>query len=264
MASEASEASETSNTIKLKFTIAPLSFYHSYDETEFLDHSNRVLLPKIVLNQLSINDNLHFPLTIDINDTIVGVYEIYEDIDYIYVPDYICKKIDLVEPKQMDMKFLCYDLPKAEFIKLKPHQSTFYSIIDTKGFLENNLKKLYTHLEKGQTINIPHDGNVLYFDVIETKPDNILSINDTDVEVDFEEAHDYVEPPEKKGIVYKFKHGAAEAEETAAFVPFSGIGHRITGEIAGEIAEEIAEEIAGETATIFSTFSGTGRKLGAY
>jgi len=258
-ASEASEASEERVTIKLKFTIAPLSFYHSYDETEFLDHSNRVLLPKIVLNQLSINDNLYFPLTIDINDTIVGVYEIYEDIDYIYIPDYICKKIGLVEPTQMDMKFLCYDLPKAEFIKLKPHQSTFYNIIDTKGFLENNLKKLYTHLEKGQTINIPHDGDVLYFDVVETKPDNILSINDTDVEVDFEEAHDYVAPPppsEKKGIVYKFKHGDAAA---AAFVPFSGTGHRTTGEIAREIAGEIAEE----TATIFSTFSGTGHKLGA-
>ena len=141
------------NTIKLKFTIAPLSFYHSYDRMGFLEHSNRVILPKIVLNKLSIDSNLHFPLTIDINDTIVGVYEIYEDIDYIYVPDYICKKIGLVEPKQTNLKFLCYDLPKAEFIKLKPHQSAFYDIMDTKGFLENNLKKLYTHLEKGQTIN---------------------------------------------------------------------------------------------------------------
>ena len=251
------------NTIKFNFTIAPLSFYHSYDMIRFLEHSNRVILPQIVLNKLSTDSNLHFPLTIDINDTIVGVYEIYEDIEYIYVPDYICKKIGLVEPKQTNLKFLCYDLPKAEFIKLKPHQSIFYSIMDTKGFLENNLKKLYTHLEKGQTINIPHDGGVLFFDVVDSIPDNIISINDTDVEVDFEESHDYVPPPEKKkGIVYKFNRAdmakakakaKAEAVEPV-FTAFSGIGRNTNGNAASAPAPAPAEA--------FTPFYGAGRKLG--
>jgi hypothetical protein len=226
---------QSQNDIKIQGTIAPLSFYHSYDNLLSMDNGNRALLPKFMLNQLSNYDNLCFPLTIMINETIIGVHEIMEDIDCIYIPSYICNKLNIYEPTQMEIAFIDNSkLSKAEFIKLKPHQSKFYEIMDTKSFLENNIKTMYTHIEKNQTIMIPYDNTVLYFDVIETKPADLVSLNDTDVEVDFEQAHDYVEPKPVTKVVmsYKFKHGSAPAptnddsiEQT--FVPFSGHGRKL-------------------------------------
>jgi hypothetical protein len=229
--------------IKIEGTITPLSFYHSYDSLLFLDNSNKVLLPTIIFNQIVNYANISFPLTISINDTIMGIHEILEDIDQIYIPEYICKKINLCEPTQLELTFIDNSqFPKGEYIKLKPHQSIFYEIIDTRGFLENNLKKLYTHLEKNQVIHIPHNDTILYFDVVEIKPDTIVSLNDTDVEVDFEQAYDYVEPPviEKNDInaklKFKFKHGPAlPTDDTpvepdpSIFVPFSGTGRKLGG-----------------------------------
>lgn len=204
--------------------LAPLTFYHSHEKYDFLNNSNKILMPKILLNKLSVYDNLNFPLTIKIKDTIIGIHEIIEDIDTIYIPNYICRKLFIFEPKLIDIVFLNYELPKATFVKFKPHQSLFYNVPDTKSFLESNLKKLYTHLEQNQTINIPYLDNILYFDVIEIKPANLCSIIDTELEVDFEKAHDYVEPKPKTKKKFQFKK---PEEKKTGFIPFSGKGRKL-------------------------------------
>ena len=195
----------TDRDIQLTEQIAPLTFYYNYDEVKHLEYGNKVLLPKTILNKLSVYDNLLFPLTFKMNDIIFGIHEIIEDIDTIYIPTDIATKLNINEPIIQELFFLNIEIEKGTFIKLKPHQSKFYNVINTKEFLEHNLKKLFTHLKKNDTIKLPYHNDILYFDIIETKPSDIISIIDTDIEVDFDLAHDYVEPPKKTNVKFSFK-----------------------------------------------------------
>ena len=114
----------------------------------------------------------------------------------------------------MEIGIVNTEIAKAEFIKLKPHSSKFYEIADTKGFLESEIKRLYTHLEKGAADYAVSSGTPFLFDVIETLPESVVSLNETDVEVDFEKAHDYVEPPPKLKIhIQTDEMPAAAAQE---------------------------------------------------
>jgi hypothetical protein len=185
-------------TIRQKVLCMPLYFHHLFDEISDINISNKILLPKHILRELSKYDDLMFPLTIRIQGQIVGVHDILPDIDAIYVPEYICNKISLNEPQKINIEIINIPYPKATFIKLKPYESKFYEIIDTRGFLEENLKKYYTHIEKGNILECRYNDTILHFDVVETQPENIIvSLNETNVEVDFERAHDWKPPVNK-------------------------------------------------------------------
>ena len=81
------------DAIKIEYTVAPITFYYNYESKKELNMGNKVLLPKIILNMISVYDNLNFPLTIKINDIILGINEILEDIDIIYIPVHFCNKL---------------------------------------------------------------------------------------------------------------------------------------------------------------------------
>lgn len=222
------------DAIKIEYTVAPITFYYNYESKKELNMGNKVLLPKIILNMISVYDNLNFPLTIKINDIILGINEILEDIDIIYIPVHFCNKLNITEPTTVNLEFLNHDIVKGTFLKLKPHNSKFYTIRNTKEYLEENIKKYYTHLENNTLIKFPYYDEILYFDVIETKPENIICVIDTELEVDFEKAYDYKEPEKKiSKAKFKFSSGVGSTNENTLpkvqeeFKPFSGKGRKL-------------------------------------
>ena len=57
----------------------------------------------------------------------------------------------------------------------------------------------YSVLHKGDTISIQYAGRDYLIDIIETKPDDQICCVETNIEVDFAQPLDYVEPaPVKK------------------------------------------------------------------
>ena len=48
---------------------------------------------------------------------------------------------------------------------------------------------------EGQTITVNYLDSEIDIDVIKCEPEKLISIVDTDLEVDFEKPYDYVEPP---------------------------------------------------------------------
>jgi len=111
------------------------------------------------------------------------------------------------------------------------------------------LTKLYTCLMKDQTLSIPYDHTNIYFNVVNCEPEDLISIIDTDIEVDFAKPLDYVEP---KPVKKEFKKGNLNFSQTnennihdlkskqntnneqnqnnqqnTGFIPFSGVGHRL-------------------------------------
>lgn len=218
------------DAIKQTINCVPLCFHFLYDEYLDIKHSNKILMPKFLLNELSVYDNLKYPLTLKIKDTILGVHEISEDIDGIYIPNSICEKIQLHEPCMLEIEVLNTEFPKATFLKLKPYSSEFYNIKNTKEFLENGLKKNYTHIEENAIIELVYQNTVLKFDVIETQPKGLISLNETNVEVDFEKSHDYKEPEPEPKPKRQFKFKLKEhTHKDQGFVSFSGKGNKLGG-----------------------------------
>ena len=130
-----------------------------------------------------------------------------------------------------------------------------YEIENIKEYLEENLTKLYTCLMKNQTLSIPYDHTNIYFNVINCEPDDLISIIDTDIEVDFARPLDYVEPKQVKKKFKKdnlnfsqtnennihdlnsqqnvnneqnqSKRQNTNTQQNTGFIPFSGVGHRL-------------------------------------
>tara|TARA_E500000178_G_scaffold296798_1_gene303185 strand:- start:3759 stop:4484 length:726 start_codon:yes stop_codon:yes gene_type:complete len=214
------------------FKCCPLYFHPLYDELgNDVDNSNKVLMPSSILNRLSIYDNFEYPIIFKIKDEICGVSDLIES-DTMYLPNYICEKINLNEIETLDIKiYNVKPFEKAEFIKLKPYNSSFYKVQDIKKFLEDGLKKNYTHIKEKDIIKLYYNGEIMEFDIIETKPKGIVDLNETNVEVDFEKSHDYVEPepePEPEpdiGRSLRFNLNRKPKKETEEFVAFSGKGN---------------------------------------
>ena len=222
------------NEITETFKCCPLYFHPLYDElVNDIDNSNKVLMPSSILNRLSIYDNFEYPIIFKIKDEICGVSDLIES-DTMYLPHYICNKINLNEIETLSITiYNVKPFEKAEFIKLKPYNSSFYKVQDIKKFLEDGLKKNYTHIKEKDIIKLYYDGELMEFDIVETKPKGIVDLNETNVEVDFEKAHDYVEPdpepePEPapgRPLRFNFNRNHKEQEEKKEFVPFSGKGN---------------------------------------
>ena len=113
---------------------------------------------------------------------------------------------------------------KGTKLSIEPHATAFIdSQAKEKTFLENYLKKCYPVLNAGSTILIKDGDKEYYINITETVPERIISTLDTDLEVEFKQPLDYVEPPPPPppSIVENIPMPKNR------FVPFAGKGYRL-------------------------------------
>ena len=200
---------------------APLCHYYNYDKITCLECGNKIIMPQRMLDRLSKYENLTYPLTFEIiadkNKYICGVYEFVAGIDHIYVPHFIYDKIqcDIAAIRYIDTPF-----KNGTKVIVQPHTSNFLDIENHKVFLEQYINN-YTVLQKNTTIMLPNHNSPIssniYLNIIETEPTDIISIVDTDIEIDFRPPLDYKEPePETQTFTanYSPEYYANLAENT--------------------------------------------------
>jgi ubiquitin fusion degradation protein 1 len=94
------------------------------------------------------------------------------------------------------------------------------------------MSKDYPVITQGQTIAINHIelNRVFRIDIVETKPAEVISIVNTDLNLDFDEPIDYVppvktepSPPKTNKKVQQF----SKIRKSGVFTPFSGTGNRL-------------------------------------
>jgi ubiquitin fusion degradation protein 1 len=94
-------------------------------------------------------------------------------------------------------------LPRATFVKLQPHTTSFINIANPKAVLEVALRN-FSCLTKDEVICIDYNDTKYYINVVEVQPSryNAVSIVETDVRLDFAPPLDYVEPepPSKRQV----------------------------------------------------------------
>jgi len=161
---------------------------------------------------------------------------------------HIMNNIGIREGQQVEIEKICP--VQGTYIKLRPHKTEFINLSNPKAVLERIMSKDYPVVSQGQTIELNYeDLNCRYrIDIVETKPTEIISIINTDINIDFDQPLDYVEPPpqpkyspplspiaeipspgaqQNKIISRETQLKSMQSPTTKQFVPFSGQGHKL-------------------------------------
>ena len=237
----------------------PVSFADRSDA----EAGDKLLLPPSALDRLAAL-HVEYPMLFRLEApesgraTHCGVLEFVADEGVAYLPAWMMQNLALAEGDTV--RLASASLPKATFVKLRPHTSDFLDISDPRAVLERALRG-FSCLTAGDAICLPYNAKRFYIDVVEATPGGAVSVIETDCEVDFAPPLDYKEPAkvfkngdgggaggsggsgggdgavamatDGGGAVAAAGAAAPVAEAAApaepAFVPFVGAGRRLDG-----------------------------------
>ena len=198
-------------------------------EREAANHGGKMFLPASALDKLT---QLHitYPMLFELingakgKSTHAGVLEFTAEEGRCYLPFWLMVTLSL-EPGDL-LQTKSTDLPPGQFIKLQPQNTNFLEISDPKAVLETAFRN-FSCLTLGDTFTFSYNDTVYEIAVLEVKPDgenHAVSVQETDLEVDFAPPVGYQEPtkgsgtstPRSIGSEMAKKGGVMHAEGTMA------------------------------------------------
>lgn len=220
--------------------------------TDILKYSNKIILPASMLHKINLRDDVEYPLFFKVTNPqcqfgrVCAVHEFTATEGLVNIPYFIMEDLGIQEGSEVTINYI--NPPKGSYVKLKPHKTEFINLTNPKAILEKIMSNDYPVITKGETIVIDiKDLNKRFrIDIVETKPSEIIKIINTDLNLDFDEPHDYVEPPKiERPKVNNFVNESktnnlntqnvkissnrlkklTNYKTTGEFVPFSGKGH---------------------------------------
>lgn len=165
-----------------------------------LENSNKTLLPAACIPDLNLESGItYIEISSDITDkkAVCAIHEYTESPGIIFMPARIMDAmgIDACDNVKVVQKT---DIPKGEYIKIKPFQKAFIELSNPKVILEKHISQYYPILTKGEVINILF-GDVNYqIEIVETKPSNSIQTTNCDINLDFDRPVDMVDECEEK------------------------------------------------------------------
>jgi ubiquitin fusion degradation protein 1 len=222
-----------------------------------------VILPPSALDRLTNMMIDDYPMLFEVSNqkhkkkTHCGVLEFVAEEGVVYLPYWMMQNLLLTEGDIVRVQYT--KLMKGNYVKLRPQTKDFLDISNPKAVLETTLRS-YTCLTVGDSILINYNNKRYFIDIVEARPNDAVSIVDTDCEVDFAPPLDYVEPVRSAGAGDGDKPGepmdlggdaekkkarrddagegssgaadAADAENEKTFLAFAGGGNRLDGKAA--------------------------------
>lgn len=225
---------------------------------EKLRCSNKILLPESMLfeitkdNHDSLAQKLYFKVSNKETQygEVCGVHEFSAPPGVVNLPYHIMESCSLEEGSTVQVDLL--SPPKGNFMKIRLHNSKEFSkLSNPKVVLEKIMSRDYPVVTQGQTIALNYTdlNKVFMIDIVETRPSEIIEIINTDINVDFDKALDYVEPPPKE-------------EKKVAWVPHNtNTNVKISQDISGSTLKNRRLNQYKKTGE-FVPFSGKGNVLG--
>jgi len=232
-------------TMSFKTNLSCFSFTCSTQPEELtkrLRYSNKILLPPSVLYELNqqqdLSDNIMFFKVSNKEmqfGIVCGVHEFSAPPGICHVPFHIMDNIGIGESQQVEIEKVCP--VQGTYMKLRPHKTAFINLHDPKSVLERIMSRDHPVVSQGQTIELYYEEMDCKYliDIVETKPADIISIVNTDINIDFDQPLDYVEPPysppsetrQNKIISRETQLKSMQSSITKQFVPFSGQGNKL-------------------------------------
>jgi ubiquitin fusion degradation protein 1 len=174
--------------IKVTIKVQPLVYFYNYNKFKLYEFSNKCIAPKSLLCELSEYNNLIFPIHLKYGKETLSIHEFIDDIDCLYIPNAVYKDSVSEEPRELEI--VNSRIEKATKLIMKPFSSTFLTIENPKQYLEIHLKRSYSVLRRDQIISLIYKDYSIDFRIVLTEPATLVSLIDTEIEVDFEEPYD--------------------------------------------------------------------------
>jgi hypothetical protein len=188
-----------------KTTLSCFSFTCSSHSEEIINrcrYSNKILLPSDILQELMArdlfteNDIMFFKV---INKKIefgvvCSVLEFTASPGICHIPYHIMEELAITEGETVEIEKV--SPPQGTYVKLRPQETAFIELANPKAVLEKIMSEDYPVITEGQTITINYKdlGKIFSIDILETQPEEVVSIIDTDLNVEFGEPADYIAP----------------------------------------------------------------------
>jgi hypothetical protein len=170
------------------------SHYLVQNTSNELNDGDKIVLPPSALEQLLSQvghaGTLPSPLTFELRHPHTGaiihsgVKEFSSNVDTVQLPTWMKNALRLSEGDRVLIKLQL--LPKGIWTRLKPISHDYRDITDYRAALEAHLRGHYNTLTKGQMLTCRYGGKTYDFQVLELKPQDAVSITDTDLEVDMD------------------------------------------------------------------------------
>jgi len=175
------------------------------NERNDVDKGGKIILPPSALDLLT-RLNIVYPMLFKLTNarqkrsTHCGVLEFVADEGKCYIPNWMMQNLYLSEGDFVNIQSA--SLPVATFARFQPQSTCFLEITDQRAVLESDLRS-FACLTKGDMLAIKYNNKVYELLVLETKPDDAVSIIECDMQVDFAPPVGYTEPerPPKKDEV---------------------------------------------------------------
>ncbi|KAL8096693.1 hypothetical protein AgCh_037608 [Apium graveolens] len=152
-------------------------------------------------------------------NTHCGVLEFSAEEGCVYMPDWMMHTLVLKDGQFVRVE-KTGNLAKATYMKIQPHSTDFVrNLSDPQVMLEEILKD-FVCVTVGDTIIVNHEDQRYYIDIVAADPENVVSLFDTDCELDVMQPLDYEESPEQ----VKTEKEATELKELEAnFAKFKAL-----------------------------------------
>ncbi|KAK5119958.1 hypothetical protein LTR85_007034 [Meristemomyces frigidus] len=173
-------------------------------ERDTANHGGKIFLPASALDKLT-QMHITYPMLFELTNgakaksTHAGVLEFTAEEGRCYIPYWLMQTL-LLEPGDL-LQTKSTDLLPGQFIKLQPQNTNFLEISDPKAVLETAFRN-FSCLTVGDIFTFSYNDTVYEIAVLEVKPEgeqHAISVQETDLEVDFAPPVGYQEPTKTSG-----------------------------------------------------------------
>lgn len=185
-----------------------------------LENSNKTLLPAACIPDLDLESGITYvEISSEKNDkkAVCAVHEYTESPGIIFIPARIMNVlgIDACDNVKVVQKL---DIPKGEYIKIKPFQKAFIELSNPKAVLERHISQFYPVLTKGEVINIFYNNVNYQIEIVETTPTGSIQTTNCDINLDFDRPVDMEEETKEETKTLKKEENTVIGKRTPAYV----------------------------------------------
>jgi len=159
-----------------------------------LESCGKIILPSSALGNLA-RLHIDYPMLFSLSNpknsgkkTHCGVLEFTAEEGFCYVPYWMMQNLLIDEGEYITVASI--NLPKGKYVKMQPLNSSFLDIANPRAVLEICLRN-FSCFTKGDIIPIDYNKKTYKFSIVEVKPENAVSIVETDIHLDFAPPLDY-------------------------------------------------------------------------
>ena len=162
---------------------------------EELENSNKTLLPAACIPDLDLDAGTTY---VEIKNKsnkqsiVCAVHEYTESAGIIFIPSRLMNSIGLDAGDEVIVTQKT-NIPKGEYIKIKPFETAFIELSNPKVVLEKCISEHYPILSLGEVISVKFNTKEYHIEIIETKPGTVIQTTNCDINVDFDKPVDYTE-----------------------------------------------------------------------